>query len=140
MMTPRRSTDRSTDRSTRSVIGYSLGLLGVLIVVATLAFHAWLHLARPDEGHDFLYFPTIVGAVLGWWGFFWADSHRARQGGEFLVSARERWMRAGRRETDPVAVVADPALDPAPVERPTERTLEEPPPEPEHPSPEEAGR
>jgi hypothetical protein len=101
MMTPRRS-------ASRSVIGYSLGFLGVLIVVATLSFHFWLHINRPDQGHEFLYFPTIAGAVLGWWGFFWADSKRARDGGDFLVSARERWMRAGRRETDSVAVVAEP--------------------------------
>lgn len=102
MMAPRQSTSRS-------VIGYALGFLGVLIVVATLGFHAWLHLNRPDAGHEFLYFPTIVGAMLGWWGFFWADSRRARDGGDFLISARERWARAGRRQNDPITVTPAPA-------------------------------
>lgn len=105
MMTPRQSTSRS-------VIGYALGFLGVLIVVATLGFHAWLHLNRPGEGHEFLYFPTVVGAVLGWWGFFWADGRRAKDGGGFLISARERWMIAGRRETDPITLVPNPATVP----------------------------
>jgi hypothetical protein len=94
----------------RSIIGYTLGALGVLIVVATLAFHFWLHVARPGEAHEFLYFPTVAGAVIGWWGFFWADSKRSLEGGGFLVSAAERLRlaRAGRRDTDPVVAVPVP--------------------------------
>lgn len=95
----------------RSVIGYTLGALGVLIVVATLAFHFWLHVARPGEAHEFLYFPTVAGAVIGWWGFYWADSRRAQEGGGFLLNAAERLrtIRLGRRESDAVAVVEPPA-------------------------------
>jgi hypothetical protein len=90
----------------RSVIGYTLGFLGVLIVVITLGFHFWLHYARPDGGHEFLYFPTVAGAVVGWWGFYWADSRRAQEGGGFLLDAAERIkaVRLGRRKSDAVVV------------------------------------
>jgi hypothetical protein len=103
----------------RSIIGYGLGFLGVLIVVASAAAAFWLLFHDAHGVPLLLYFTTLVGAVLGWWGFYWADSRRSLEGGGFLVSAAERLRttRTGRRDTDPVVTVADPVVTPVVEDR-----------------------
>lgn len=94
-------------KSLRPVVGYAVGIVGVLGVVMCASVTVWWVFARPDADHDALYFPTVLFAAVGWWGFFWAEPKRAVQGGDWLVSASERFKRAGRRDTDPVIVVPD---------------------------------
>lgn len=94
----------------RSTIGYRLAALGVAWVLITLGIDIGLHvLGREEMPRHLMYLSLTVGAVLGWWGFFWALPGRAKDGGEFLLSARERLVRAGRRQSDPVIVVPEAA-------------------------------
>ena len=96
----------------RSVIGYALGFLGVLWVLLSVAVYAWLDYHDAGEPTHLLIVSILAGTVIGWWGFYWADSKRSLKGGEFVVHAAERLrpVRAGRRESDTVAVVSEPIL------------------------------
>jgi hypothetical protein len=89
--------------------GKKLSILGVSIVVATLIFHGWLEFARPDQKHEFLMIPLVVGAIVGWWGFYWMMPRRAKEGMGILLSATERIkrIRTGNREGDPEVVVKE---------------------------------
>lgn len=99
--------------ATDSVLGYVLGFIGVTIVVATLAFHFWLAYRHPELKHEFLYVPITAGAVLGWWGFYWARPKRAEHGGEVLADQYLKirgTVQPGRRGGDPpvIAVTVKP--------------------------------
>lgn len=90
----------------RSRIGYGLAALGVLWLLGTLALEAVLHvLQMPELPSHWVYASLTAGAVLGYWGFFWALPRRAQQGLNSVLAARERLARLGRRDTDPTAVV-----------------------------------
>jgi hypothetical protein len=90
----------------RQVIGYTVGILGILGVVTCASVTLWWIFARPSADHDGLYFPTLLFVAVGWWGFFWAEPKRAVQGGDWLVNVQQRV--AGRRKTDPVVAVPEP--------------------------------
>lgn len=97
--------------TTRSHIGYALAALGVLWVLGTIALEVTLHIrAAPELPPHLVYASLTVGAVIGWWGFFWVDSARAKDGGTFVLDASER-LHAHRRATDPALTVPPPDLD-----------------------------
>lgn len=84
-------------------------IVGVAIVVATLAFHTWLEYTRPGQRHEFLMIPLTVGGVLGWWGFYWMKPKQATKGLTVLLEATERFkkIKTGNREGDPEVVVKE---------------------------------
>ena len=96
----------------RSAIGYALAFLGVLWVLFSLVVYAWLDYHDASEPTHLLIVSILAGTVIGWWGFYWADSKRSLAGGEFVVHSAERLrpVRIGRRESDAVAVVSEPIL------------------------------
>lgn len=96
-------------------VGPLLATTGVLIVLATVGFHGWLEYARPDQNHEFVIIPLVVGAILGWWGFYLINPKMATDGAAIVVDAAERlkdvhFERTGRRSTDPVVVIPDAAV------------------------------
>lgn len=89
-------------------IGYAMAALGVLWVLATLALDIALHVAgRPGIPAHLGYASLVAGAVISWWGFFWADSKRAKEGGTYVLDAQER-LHAHRRATDPPPIIIPP--------------------------------
>lgn len=106
----------ATERERKRRIGYFLGKVGVAWVLTTIALDVVLHvLARPELPRHLMYASLTAGAVVGWWGFFWAEPKRAKDGGTWVLDARERFH-AHRRATDPAPAsegVAAPAA-PAP--------------------------
>lgn len=95
----------------RSTIGYRLAALGIAWVLITLGADIGLHVfGRVELPRHLMYVSLSVGAVIGWWGFFWVDSKSAKEGGTFVLDASER-VHLHRRATDPPANVAAPASD-----------------------------
>lgn len=111
--------------TTHSRIGYAVGWIGILWTLATLTLEAVLHIRQlPHLPTHLLYLSVTVGIGFGWWGFFWANGKRAKDGGTFIMDARERFQEpfhAHRRATDAapdaevIAVAPAPAQPVAPV-------------------------
>lgn len=102
-------------------VGYSVGVLGILWTLATLVLEGVLHMRQlPHLPTHLLYLSVSVGVGFGWWGFFWANGKRAKEGGTFIMDARERFH-AHQRATDAapdaevIAVAPAPAQPVAPV-------------------------
>jgi hypothetical protein len=91
--------------TTRQGVGYAVGGFGILWLLATFVLEATLHLrGLPHLPTHFFYAAITVGVGLGWWGFFWADAKRAKDGGSFVLDANDR-LHAHRRATDPPVVL-----------------------------------
>lgn len=100
----------------RTRIGYTLAALGVLWVLSTIAVEVTLHIRGLVELPPHLVYASLTaGAVVGWWGFFWVDSKRAKDGGTFVLDARERFH-AHRRATDAAPDAEVIAVAPAPTQ------------------------
>jgi hypothetical protein len=106
--------------TTHSKIGYAVGWVGILWTLATLSLEAVLHLrGLPHMPTHWLYLSVGVGIGFGWWGFFWANGKRAKEGGTFIMDARDRLQEpfhAHRRATDAAPDAEVIAVAPAPAQ------------------------
>lgn len=99
-------------------IGYFLGFLGIAWVFGTLATEALLHVRHLELPPHWGYASLAAGAIVGWWGFFWAAPKRAREGGTWVMDAADR-LHAHRRRTDP-PLPPEPLPSPLPPPQPPE--------------------
>lgn len=107
-----------TTPSDKSRIGYRLATLGVLWLFATIATEVVLHiLGLPELPRHVVYGSFTAAAIVGYWGFYWALPKRAKGGLDSVLTARERLMRLGRRDSDRVAVVVDEPVGPVAEDR-----------------------
>lgn len=102
--------------TTHSRIGYAVGWIGILWTLATLTLEAVLHIRQlPHLPTHLLYLSVTVGIGFGWWGFFWANGKRAKDGGTFILDANERFH-AHQRATDAAPAAEVIAVAPAPAQ------------------------
>lgn len=107
----------------RKVAGRALAALGVLVVLAEVILHfvSWYFSREYELNHGIV----LVGAVIGFVGFYMLDPMSAQGGAGVIVDSATRIIqslpRFGRRSTDAVAVpgsttavVALPTEPPAP--------------------------
>jgi hypothetical protein len=86
--------------SAQQKIGYGVGLFGILWVFLTLVTEAAFHVRHVELPPHWVYASMTAGAVVGWWGFFWANSKRAKEGGTWVMDAADPFH-AHRRRDDP---------------------------------------
>lgn len=90
----------------RGLGGRFLAAIGVLVVLGEVALHfaSWYFEKAYEMNHGVL----LVGAVVGFVGFYMLDPKAAEGGAGFLVGAGERIAKAlprfGRRASDAIAV------------------------------------
>ena len=100
-----------------------LAALGILVMLAGMAFHFW----RPDL-YPIEWSVQFIGAAIAFVGFYAMDPTRAKDGGGFLIDAGTRIIavvRNGRRATDAIVPVPQAVVPPA-VELPAELPAELP--------------
>lgn len=94
---------------TKTIVGGFFAAIGTIVVLSEVAMHfvAEVSSIKYEMNHVVL----LVGAILGFVGFFMLDRKGAEEGGGFLVNSATRIIgviRTGRRSDDIAVVVDDP--------------------------------